>query len=135
MSPTACVLFNFFIIKVIDGSCTFFNAVSYTHLVTLHEMLNTNELPKEFLPFLPYYRINLIDIHNISDDIPMSEDLTIVIYLLKYRGQKGRLQYYIQNNPEIFEKVPEHLLNLISVILDTPWPVSYTHLDVYKRQV
>jgi len=105
----------------------------WTGPVTLHEMLNTNELPKEFLSFLPDYRINLIDIHNISDDIPMSEDLTIVIYLLKYRGQKGRLKYYIQNNPEIFEKVPEHLLNLISVILDTPWLIHEKNKYISKK--
>ena len=58
----------------------------WTGPLTLYEMFDTNEIPKAFFPFLPDYRINLIDIHSINDNISMSEDLTIIIYLLKYRG-------------------------------------------------
>ena len=57
--------------------------------------------------------------------------MTVIAWLLLHKSKYGRKVFLVGVNPQAAEYSG---INTRRVILSTYVPVSYTHLDVYKRQ-
>lgn len=99
----------------------------------LYELLNTNRLPSKLYNLIPNYHINIVDIHNIGDTMPIPGDLGIIVHLLKYRSHKKLLKSYIKDNPDFFTRVPQRLLNLITILLNIPWLIKEKEKYISKE--
>ncbi|HIX63941.1 MAG TPA: hypothetical protein H9852_05890, partial [Candidatus Mediterraneibacter colneyensis] len=55
--------------------------------------------------FIPNYHINLLDAGNVPYIERFSSDLQQVFGMLKYRGDKKKLQQFMQNNKEYFSNI------------------------------
>ena len=64
-------------------------------------------MKKEILikDYLPNYKINLLDAGSVEDVSRFRTDLQQVFGMLKYRGEKEKLQRYMQENRDYFGQV------------------------------
>lgn len=65
----------------------------------------TEEQRKLIENFIPNYHINLLDAGNVPYIERFSSDLQQVFGMLKYRGDKKKLQQFMQNNKEYFSNI------------------------------
>ena len=76
--------------------------------VELYDMFRLDvSLKEEMLikDYLPNYKINLLDAGNVEDVSRFRTDLQQVFGMLKYRGEKEKLQRYMQENRDYFGQV------------------------------
>ena len=55
--------------------------------------------------YLPNYRINLVDAERLEETERFSEDLQVILTMLKYRKDKDGLRNYVNENKQFFQKV------------------------------
>lgn len=55
--------------------------------------------------YVPDYRINLVDVGSIQEPERFTSDLQLVFGMLKYRGDMGELQKYVDRHREYFQNV------------------------------
>ena len=58
---------------------------------------------KEILEkYLPNYKINLVDAERLEDVEKFSDDLQVILTMLRYRDSKEELKHYIDENKKVF---------------------------------
>ena len=61
---------------------------------------------KKFLEkYLPNYKINLVDAERLEDVEKFSDDLQVILTMLRYRDSKEELKHYIDENKKFFQNV------------------------------
>ena len=75
--------------------------------VDLYDMfrLEGTKEEKEILEkYLPNYKINLVDAERLEDVEKFSDDLQVILTMLRYRDSKEELKHYIDENKKFFQK-------------------------------
>lgn len=73
--------------------------------VDLYDMfrLEGTKEEKEILEkYLPNYKINLVDAERLEDVEKFSDDLQVILTMLRYRDSKEELKHYIDENKKFF---------------------------------
>ena len=87
----------------------YYDVKNWDGAADLYDMFGLDKLPAKektaVESFIPNYKINLIDAGNIDDITRFHTDLQQVFGMLKYRGEKEKLQRYMQENREYFGQV------------------------------
>lgn len=86
----------------------YYDVKKWDGAVELYDMFRLDaSLKKEILikDYLPNYKINLLDAGSVEDVSRFRTDLQQVFGMLKYRGEKEKLQRYMQENRDYFGKV------------------------------
>ena len=76
--------------------------------VDLYDMfrLEGTKEEKEILEkYLPNYKINLVDAERVEDVEKFSDDLQVILTMLRYRDSKEELKHYIDENKKFFQNV------------------------------
>ncbi|OKZ53574.1 MAG: transposase [Clostridiales bacterium 41_21_two_genomes] len=76
--------------------------------VDLYDMFRLEGTEKEkaiLEKYLPNYRINLVDAERLEETERFSEDLQVILTMLKYRKDKDGLRNYVNENKQFFQKV------------------------------
>ena len=76
--------------------------------VDLYDMfrLEGTKEEKEILEkYLPNYKINLVDAERLEDVEKFSDDLQVILTMLRYRDSKEELKHYIDENKKFFQNV------------------------------
>ena len=76
--------------------------------VDLYDMfqLEGTKEEKEILGnYLPNYKINLVDAERVEDVEKFSDDLQVILTMLRYRDSKEELKHYIDENKKFFQNV------------------------------
>ena len=55
--------------------------------------------------YLPNYKINLVDAERLEDVEKFSDDLQVILTMLRYRDSKEELKHYIDENKKFFQNV------------------------------
>lgn len=86
----------------------YYDVKKWDGAVELYDMFRLDaSLKKEILikDYLPNYKINLLDAGCVEDVSRFRTDLQQVFGMLKYRGEKEKLQRYMQENRDYFGQV------------------------------
>ena len=76
--------------------------------VDLYDMFRlegTKEENKILEKYLPNYKINLVDAERLEDVDKFSDDLQVILTMLRYRDSKEELTDYINENKKFFQNV------------------------------
>ena len=68
--------------------------------------------------YLPNYRINLVDAERLEEIERFSEDLQVILTMLKYRKDKDGLRNYINQNKRFFQKVDHETSQAMKAFLN-----------------
>lgn len=86
----------------------YYDVKKWDGAVELYDMFRLDaSMKKEILikDYLPNYKINLLDAGSVEDVSRFRTDLQQVFGVLKYRGEKEKLQRYMQENRDYFGQV------------------------------
>lgn len=100
----------------------YYDVKKWDGAVELYDMFRINkELKDEKIleKYIPNYRINLVDAGNIKHLEQFGTDLQQVFGMLKCRGEKEKLQKYIQENRNYFENVDVETYQAVRVFLQS----------------
>ena len=78
-----------------------------SHLISqLTKLIESSYKEKAILEkYLPNYRINLVDAERLEEIERFSEDLQVILTMLRYRDSKEELTDYINENKKFFQNV------------------------------
>ena len=68
--------------------------------------------------YLPNYRINLVDAERLEETERFSEDLQVILTMLKYRKDKDGLRNYVNENKQFFQKVDHETSQAMKAFLN-----------------
>ena len=68
--------------------------------------------------YLPNYRINLVDAERLEETERFSEDLQVILTMLKYRKDKDGLRNYVNQNKKFFQKVDHETSQAMKAFLN-----------------
>ena len=69
-------------------------------------LTDKEEIRNEILEkYLPNYKINLVDAERLKDVEKFSDDLQVILTMLRYRDSKEELKHYIDENKKFFQNV------------------------------
>ena len=68
--------------------------------------------------YLPNYRINLVDAERLEETERFSEDLQVILTMLKYRKDKDGLRNYVNENKKFFQKVDHETSQAMKAFLN-----------------
>ena len=100
----------------------YYDVKKWDGAVDLYDMFRLNEELKDekiLEKYIPNYRINLIDAGNMEHLEQFHTDLQQVFGMLKCRGEKEKLQEYIQENRNYFENVDVETYQAVRVFLQS----------------
>ena len=100
----------------------YYDVKKWDGAVDLYDMFRINEELKDekiLEKYIPNYRINLIDAGNMEHLEQFHTDLQQVFGMLKCRGEKEKLQEYIQENRNYFENVDVETYQAVRVFLQS----------------
>ncbi len=86
----------------------------------IHGMLNfgkSNEIKEVLKSLVPNYKINLIDVSNISNTKLYKTDLQVLFEMIKYKHDQKGLENYIIDNKDLLERIDEDALDMLGVLL------------------
>ena len=89
--------------------------------VDLYDMfrLEGTKEEKEILEkYLPNYKINLVDAERLEDVEKFSDDLQVILTMLKYRKDKDGLRNYVNENKQFFQKVDHETSQAMKAFLN-----------------
>ena len=89
--------------------------------VDLYDMfqLEGTKEEKEILGnYLPNYKINLVDAERLEDVEKFSDDLQVILTMLKYRKDKDGLRNYVNENKKFFQKVDHETSQAMKAFLN-----------------
>lgn len=89
--------------------------------VDLYDMFRLEGTEKEkaiLEKYLPNYRINLVDAERLGEIERFSEDLQVILTMLKYRKDKDGLRNYINQNKKFFQKVDHETSQAMKAFLN-----------------
>ena len=74
---------------------------------------------KEILgKYLPNYKINLVDAERLEDVEKFSDDLQVILTMLRYRDSKEELKHYIDENKKFFQNVDHETSQVMKAFLN-----------------
>lgn len=100
--------------------------ITYNGCKSLHEMLELNYQNKAYLPLISDYKLNLISISELDENI-FKTGLRDLIGIMKHSNSKKDLQDYVQNNKDRMKHLDETTFDTISVMIN--------HKDLNKYKV
>ena len=71
----------------------------------LFQLEGTKEEKEILGNYLPNYKINLVDAERLEDVEKFSDDLQVILTMLRYRDSKEELTDYINENKKFFQNV------------------------------
>ena len=74
-------------------------------LYDMFQLEGTKEEKEVLEKYLPNYKINLIDSERLPNISQFSEDLQVILSMLRYRNSKEELTDYINENKKFFQNV------------------------------
>ena len=74
-------------------------------LYDMFQLEGTKEENKILEKYLPNYKINLVDAERLEDVEKFSDDLQVILTMLRYRDSKEELTDYINENKKFFQNV------------------------------
>ena len=89
--------------------------------VDLYDMFRLEGTEKEkaiLEKYLPNYRINLVDAERLEETERFSEDLQVILTMLKYRKDKDGLRNYVNENKKFFQKVDHETSQAMKAFLN-----------------
>ena len=89
--------------------------------VDLYDMFRLEGTEKEkaiLEKYLPNYRINLVDAERLEEIERFSEDLQVILTMLKYRKDKDGLRNYVNENKKFFQKVDHETSQAMKAFLN-----------------
>ena len=89
--------------------------------VDLYDMFRLEGTEKEkaiLEKYLPNYRINLVDAERLEETERFSEDLQVILTMLKYRKDKDGLRNYVNENKQFFQKVDHETSQAMKAFLN-----------------
>ena len=83
----------------------------------MFQLEGTKEENEILEKYLPNYKINLVDAERLEDVEKFSDDLQVILTMLRYRDSKEELTDYINENKKFFCAKRHKLLRNILMIL------------------
>ncbi len=86
----------------------YYSSEPWDGLVDLYDMFQlegTKEENEILEKYLPNYKINLVDAERLEDVEKFSDDLQVILTMLRYRDSKEELTDYINENKKFFQNV------------------------------
>nr|WP_278734241.1 Rpn family recombination-promoting nuclease/putative transposase [Mediterraneibacter faecis] len=74
-------------------------------LYDMFQLESTKEENEILEKYLPNYKINLVDAERLEDVEKFSDDLQVILTMLRYRDSKEELTDYINENKKFFQNV------------------------------
>ena len=74
-------------------------------LYDMFQLEGTKEEKEILEKYLPNYKINLVDAERLKDVEKFSDDLQVILTMLRYRDSKEELKHYIDENKKFFQNV------------------------------
>ena len=74
-------------------------------LYDMFQLEGTKEEKEILEKYLPNYKINLVDAERLEDVEKFSDDLQVILTMLRYRDSKEELKHYIDENKKFFQNV------------------------------
>ena len=74
-------------------------------LYDMFQLEGTKEENEILEKYLPNYKINLVDAERVEDVEKFSDDLQVILTMLRYRDSKEELTDYINENKKFFQNV------------------------------
>ena len=74
-------------------------------LYDMFQLEGTKEENEILEKYLPNYKINLVDAERVEDVEKFSDDLQVILTMLRYRDSKEELKHYIYENKKFFQNV------------------------------
>ena len=74
-------------------------------LYDMFQLEGTKEENEILEKYLPNYKINLVDAERLEDVEKFSDDLQVILTMLRYRDSKEELKHYIDENKKFFQNV------------------------------
>ena len=74
-------------------------------LYDMFQLEGTREENEILEKYLPNYKINLVDAERVEDVEKFSDDLQVILTMLRYRDSKEELKHYIYENKKFFQNV------------------------------
>ena len=74
-------------------------------LYDMFQLEGTKEENEILEKYLPNYKINLVDAERLEDVEKFSNDLQVILTMLRYRDSKEELKHYIDENKKFFQNV------------------------------
>ena len=74
-------------------------------LYDMFQLEGTKEENEILEKYLPNYKINLVDAERLKDVEKFSDDLQVILTMLRYRDSKEELKHYIDENKKFFQNV------------------------------
>ena len=74
-------------------------------LYDMFQLEGTKEEKEILEKYLPNYKINLVDAERVEDVEKFSDDLQVILTMLRYRDSKEELTDYINENKKFFQNV------------------------------
>ena len=82
-----------------------FDGKDYAGATDMFQLEGTKEENKILEKYLPNYKINLVDAERLEDVEKFSDDLQVILTMLRYRDSKEELTDYINENKKFFQNV------------------------------
>ena len=87
-------------------------------LYDMFQLEGTKEEKEILEKYLPNYKINLVDAERLEDVEKFSDDLQVILTMLKYRKDKDGLRNYVNENKQFFQKVDHETSQAMKAFLN-----------------
>mgnify|MGYP000058424050 CR=1 FL=1 len=87
-------------------------------LYDMFQLESTKEENEILEKYLPNYKINLVDAERLEDVEKFSDDLQVILTMLKYRKDKDGLRNYVNENKKFFQKVDHETSQAMKTFLN-----------------
>ena len=87
-------------------------------LYDMFQLEGTKEEKEILEKYLPNYKINLVDAERVEDVEKFSDDLQVILTMLKYRKDKDGLRNYVNENKKFFQKVDHETSQAMKAFLN-----------------
>ena len=88
------------------------------YLYDMFQLEGTKEENEILEKYLPNYKINLVDAERLEDVEKFSDDLQVILTMLRYRDSKEELTDYINENKKFFQNVDYETSQAIKAFLN-----------------
>lgn len=82
----------------------------------LYQMMDFNQIPDQFKPFLNNYKIHVVEIRKLRDPSLFQSDLREVFGFLARAGNKDEILEFTEENKEAFESMEEDAFDVIAAL-------------------
>lgn len=95
-------------------------------------MLDMSLIPDKIKPLLQNYKINLVDVHNITNFSTFKTSLGPLLEFMKIRKDKTAVKNYITKYEDFLNTSTDELFEVIARLLDAEWIIDKKHKNNKK---